>query len=300
MNIEVAHPFPNLTNWKCAFPVVERSASWTDKYENPHKVEKQKALVGLRNGAAHFLAYVGHKYHLLTNIEVFHYIFNKLAEILSPEQLELVEVKEHIDYGGRDTYIEIRFPNIRCDISGRGDVAFRMIFGNSYGGKSVTCVSGAIDFFCTNGMITGAFETRARRHTSGFTLAGIDGWIIDSINEFTSFNDRLKVYANTHITMGGTNALCEHLASNGYISKTFAKELPERIFAESTARGGNNIMPTVWDVYSAMTTFATHDKIRDTGNDHEFSTRMKRMRDADTVTRAAYAWVVRPSNSTDI
>jgi len=283
--------FPNLKDWRCGFPVVERTASWTDRHDKGHEVEKFKALVGLLDGSAHFLSYVGIGYKLLLNIEVFHYIFAKLEEVLTAEQLEGVAVTEHIDYGGRDSYIEIVFPNVRCDIAGRGDVAFRMIFGNSYGGKSVSCIAGAIDFFCTNGMVTGSFETKARRHTSGFTLTGLDKWITDSLDEFTTFNTRLQEYASMTFDYTSLMALTEVLADQRVISHQFSKSFPVNVLAEAEGRGGVGITEvSVWDVYSAMTTFATHADVRKTGNDHEFSTRMKRMRDADVVARAAAEW----------
>jgi hypothetical protein len=69
--------------------------------------------------------------------------------------------------------------SMQADTSLAGsDVAFRAIFHNGYGGTSLGCIiGGAINAFCTNGMILGDYDVVYRRHTSGLDASIAVDWL---------------------------------------------------------------------------------------------------------------------------
>lgn len=278
----INNPFPQ--DSELYFPVAERRNAWLDKYDNAHVIDKEKSLVRLMDGEPHWLANVGENYKVVRNNELFLYVEERMLDMFEPEQLQDVVVNEHMAYSGRDCYREYIFKNVTCDIGHGGQVAFRLIVGNSYGSKAVSLLYGAIDFWCANGMIIGSHEKQVRKHTSGITLAGIDTWITEGVSHFLAHGSRMWGWNRSWIPMDDAKQMFEWLADNNTLSKQMGNLIYNNAQAERDKRVDTPIhvgdpietMVNLWHIYSALTDWATHSDVRDTGNDHEANTRIER------------------------
>jgi hypothetical protein len=285
------NPFPQES--KLYFPVVERSNAWLDKMGKPHVIGKHKSLIRQdEDGKPQFLANVGKDYKTISNSELFPYIEEQLNQTLPRHVLKDVKVTDSMSYNGRDCWREYVFPNLRTDIDGGGDVAFRLIMGNSYGGTSLKTIAGAIDFFCTNGMIIGTYEKGVHKHTSGLSVKGIDKWVGDSVMYFTKHTEMLQRFSHIRVPTMYENTLFEHLHKTSVLSERRANELQGNMHNERNARSGRDTRPSLWHLYSALTTEATHFEVRNTGNDHEANTRISKQQSVNPVINAAEKYLL--------
>jgi hypothetical protein len=201
---------------------------------------------------------------------------------MHPDQVHGMRVTDKMSYGGRDCYREFVFPNMKCDLKG-GDVAFRMIVGNSYGSKAVTLMCGAIDFWCSNGMVFGVYEKTARKHTSGLTLNGLDQWIKQAQATFVTNSARLVKMTETPIGTTAFKQIEELLSDEALLSARHAAQIMESTRMEAQNRDMSVLNANAWHLYSALTAWASHGDVRDTGNDHEANTRYERSRHVERV-----------------
>jgi hypothetical protein len=128
-----------------------------------------KALIRQHGEGVKVLSVVKNSYKLVTHKEV----YDALTPILSEHD---VTVSTYHDADGAKAYIDVRFDKLTTSLAG-SNVAFRVIFHNGYGGTSLGCIIGAINAFCTNGMILGDYETVYRRHTSGLDASVALDWL---------------------------------------------------------------------------------------------------------------------------
>lgn len=283
------NPFPQES--KLYFPVVERDNAWVDKHGVAHKIDKQKSLVRVTDNGPLWLANVGENYGTVLNSELFPHMEQQMIEHIDTQYLTDVTVNEQMSYGGRDCYREYIFNQLRCDVDGRGDIALRIILGNSYGSKAVSMLYGAIDFWCSNGMIIGANEKQARKHTSGISISGMGAWVENAVSQFASHGQRVLKYNDTMIDLTKEDGLFEYLHKRNMLSDQQARRMQAAMHEERNKRRGRDIRPSLWDLYSALTAWASHSAVRDTGNDHEANTRIQRTQHAERVIRAAADWV---------
>ena len=119
-----------------------------------------------------------------------------------------------------------------------------------------------IDFFCTNGMISGEYDVTKKRHTKNFSvdgfLAAFDNSIErhqDIVMQYQRWADK-KIYNTDKVvrlfrklTTGNEQ---EPKKKNGLSGKLFAQYIDE-----ASVRGNN-----VFSLVSAMTHYASHDDDR--------------------------------------
>jgi hypothetical protein len=133
------------------------------------------------------------------------------------------------------------------------------------GTKSNLGVFGAVDFFCTNGMITGTYEQVRKKNTSGFSLSNFVDEIKQSHNNFIEHAKYLQLMADTNFGVSQMNNLKELLEPMG-MSKRMASSMHDLFLDEASVRGNN-----LWSLYSAMTNYSSHTnngfKLKDMGND---------------------------------
>jgi len=285
-------PFPQDST--LYFPVIERPDGWLDKHGAWHKDDNVKKLVRVTDKKPTVLATVGKNYRVVLNRDLHEHIEHHMLAKFEPSMLRDVQVRDDMAYNGRDCFRHYTFPSIRCEIADGGDIAFKIIVGNGYGSKAVQLISGAIDFFCSNGMITGVHEKAVRKHTSGLSLTGLDDWLVGSINLFTKHTDRLRELTRIGIAYKQEEPLFKHLVSKSLMSERHAKVLLDATLIERNRRSGSTVTnPTLWHLYSALTAWASHDDVRDTGNDHAAVTRIERGRHVERVISAATAFITK-------
>jgi hypothetical protein len=143
-----------------------------------------KALIRQHGEGVKILNVVKNSYKLVTHREV----YDALTPILNEHD---VTVSTYHDNDGAKAYIDVRFNGLTTSLAG-SKVAFRAIFVNGYGGTSFGCKVGAINFFCTNGMITGEHDVVYRRHTSGLdaSIAALYQTLTDFASHFEEYKLR--------------------------------------------------------------------------------------------------------------
>ena len=72
---------------------------------------------------------------------------------------------------------------------------------------------GAIDFFCTNGMITGEYDDIRRKNTSGFDIDKFIKELKGSTQAFYAQSERLQRFANKTLFVGDVKAMLESCSS---------------------------------------------------------------------------------------
>lgn len=283
-----SNPFPQES--KLYFRVVERPIGWLNQRSNEYtQIEKQKALIRAYAGGGTWLATVGENYKLVENCELFPHVEEHMTRVIKREYLEGVKTRESMSYLGRDCYREYIFPNLK--MPNDPDISFKLTISNSYGAKAVTCMYGAEDAFCSNGMIFGTAEKNARKHTSGLSLYGVEEWINGAVRQFTIHGKRIERYTATRIDLTREDGLFDYLVKKNLLSARRARETQHAMHREVDKRAPKQARPTLWHLYSALTDWATHSEVRDTGNDHEANTRIQRTQHAERVIVAADKWI---------
>jgi hypothetical protein len=150
------------------FPVAERGL-YVPLKAGTFQPSGYKALIRQQGEGIRVLSVVKNSYKLVTHKEV----HDALSPVLADHD---TTVATYHDADGVKAYIDVTFRKLVTSLGGT-DVAFRAIFHNGYGGTSLGCIVGAVNYFCTNGMILGDYETVYRRHTSGLDASIAADWL---------------------------------------------------------------------------------------------------------------------------
>ena len=235
------------------FPVGQRRIGWVNRDGGYEPINTHKALVRVTDDgtAAKVLGVVGDGYKLVHNKELFARVEDTLCKMIPVPSLHGVKISDKLSGWGRLCYREYVFPNLKCDIGGaiKSPIAFRMIVQNGYGGSALRIHAGAIEFFCTNGMISGEFESTYRKHTSGLEMSGIARTIERALKAFVDSQTKWRRWAETPVKHAAAMELFKELAN----SDRLCENLSQQYMRETDTRGNN-----LWSVYSALTYYASH------------------------------------------
>jgi hypothetical protein len=260
---------------KLYFDVWERPAYFKGAegyYEDPH----HKHIVRMKEDTLQptSIGLVGNKYKLLKNRELYEGIEDTFMETLTAEELHGVTRRDAISYNGGTCIRDYIFPAVRADItSKRSDIAFRVIAINGYDGSSTfKFYHGAIDFFCTNGMVSGSYDMIVKRHTSGLQVPRLTDRLRQSIDIFYKQSEQWSKWVGKEISDESAEE-CYKAMPN--VSERRVQQLMRQFRIECSSHGR-----TVWALYSAATFYASSDRgefaIRETNSDHKASTLMNR------------------------
>jgi len=123
---------------------------------------------------------------------------------------------------------------------------------------------GAIDFFCTNGMIRGEHDKVRRKNTANFTMDRFIRDLRESTQSFYAQSERLQGWANKPLYRGDVKSMLDTLLK----SDRMAEKMFGLYNQEASVRGQN-----VWALYSAFTNYASYAderngfNLRNTGKD---------------------------------
>jgi hypothetical protein len=234
------------------FPVAERKVGWERRDGGWERVNSHKAIIRIaQDGRPHVLSVVGANYRLIHNRELYSFVEDTMRKEMQPSELDGVQVKDKVAGWGRTCFREYVFPNIKCILGGstKSEIAFRLLVQNGYGGSALRMHAGAIEFYCTNGMISGEYESTYRKHTSGLYVSGIAPTVHKALATFSYSQSIWKRWATTPVHHQAAMDLFRELAS----SEKLRENLQDQYLRERDARGD-----TLWSVYSAMTYYASH------------------------------------------
>jgi len=258
----------------CFFNQQGNPRNWRHEVNSFHEDPNHKHIVRMFDGIPISIGLVGRNYKLLRNKDLCEGIEDTFMETLTKAELDGVSRQDKISYMGGTSIRDYIFPGIRVDIeSKRSNIAFRTIVINGYdGSSSFKFYHGAIDFFCANGMVSGAYDMTVRRHTSGLTIPSLTNKLRKSIDIFYKQADQWKHWVGKVISDEDAEECFKAMPN---VSERRVQQLMRQFRIESLSHGR-----TVWALYSAATYYASTDNgdfsIRETNSDHKASTLMNR------------------------
>jgi hypothetical protein len=252
------------------FDVWERPCFFVGSLDSDNVIyyedKDHKHIVRIINDKPISLGVVGINYKLLKNRELHKAAEDVFVEELTSDELKDVYTTDQISYLGGVCIRNYIFPEIKANIgSERSNIAFRVILINGYDGtSSVKIYHGAIDFFCTNGMVSGSHNMILKRHTSGLDTSYLTAEIRKCIGNFHDNAEKWRQWVIQPVRLFQVQECYEAIPG---ISKQRVKQLFDRYLYETTDHGH-----TVWAMYSAATFYASNGDgnfaVKDTGKDH--------------------------------
>lgn len=254
------------------FPVYEAPLFFQGN-DGQYKVDSHKSIVRMWNNEPKSIGIVSSKYRVAPTKAICQSIEEIFKEQMTNDELLGCTIRDQVAHYGSKTIRQYIFPNINKQISDKSNVGFRVVIVNGYdGSSSFKLHSGAIDFFCTNGMVTGSFDLTVRRHTSGFSIPQLTDRVRKNIDIFYKQADIWSQWVHRTITPEQAKECFEAIPN---ISERRVEQLMRQYLIEMQSHG-----PTVWALYSAATFYATHSegefKIRQTESNHQPITLLNR------------------------
>lgn len=196
---------------------------------------------------------VGSNYPYNPHPEYFKQIQETIIDNLSYNDVQNAKVRWKTGRWGAFALMDITLPEVRYTVTTKKhqtEVSQRIVALHGVDGLCSNQVYfGAIDVFCTNGLISGDWAKIRRKNTSNFSL----GKFIDELNEakadFHQQGRILQTWADREINMQKARDTLEAVMG----SEKKAKKMTQLYLVEASTRGHN-----VFSLYSALTNYATY------------------------------------------
>ncbi len=266
------------------FTAYERPLWYEGKTGTRYNANTHKALVRMNGDTPSVLNVVNSTYKVIQNAELFRAVEEGLRSTLGREASN-AHVIDNVAHGGRLCYRQYVFHELKVGSPEQHDILFRAIVVNGFGGSAIKLYAGAIDMFCTNGMVLGDFTTEYAKHTSGVKIARFTEVVEQAVDVFWKNKARWQMLRDTVIKS-------DELVLS-WLQKEFSERTGLKLFhqylIEKKVRGGSNM----WALYSALTYYSSHSTgdfaLRNTKNDHAAQTMLSRENDVRKVVDSA-AW----------
>jgi hypothetical protein len=239
-------------------------------YEQPvvsrdtrHTAEDKKMLTRTTPDGDVYLNVVNSGYRVVENAEVLEPLQRQMINYFDPLVLEDVKIKDTISANGNVCYAEYIFPKLKYGIETstghKTEFGLRFVMKNTFDGKgSVTMWSGLIDFFCTNGTVTGQYDVTRKRHSRNFNTDGFISAFEMSMTTHRQAVEKYQRYADTKVgSSTKVQQLFDKLTKTNRQDQKRSGGLSDRLFAQwmdEVRERGNNLFA----VQSAMTHYASH------------------------------------------
>ena len=232
----------------------------------PTKVKDKKYVINGETGD--YIGVVGDTFNCASHADFFGGVHDTITEHLGDAECENMNISWRIARSNAWAMMDMVLPNVTARIESdkhTTTVAQRIIALHGIDGScSNQTYFGAIDFFCTNGMIRGEHDKVRRKNTSNFSMDKFIRDLRESSQSFYAQSERLQQWAVKPLYVGDVKAMLETLLKSDRAS--------EKMFTlynqEAGVRGEN-----VWALYSAFTNYATYAderngfNLRNTGKD---------------------------------
>jgi hypothetical protein len=232
----------------------------------PTKVKDKKYVINGDTGE--YIGVVGDTFQCASHTEFFEGVHNTVTEHLGEAECEDMNMKWRTARQNAWAMLDMTLPNVTARIETdkhTTTIAQRIIALHGIDGScSNQTFFGAIDFFCTNGMIRGEHDKIRRKNTANFTMDRFIRDLREATQSFYAQSERLQGWANKPLFVGDVKAMLETLLK----SDRMADKMFSLYNQEASVRGQN-----VWSLYSAFTNYASHAderngfNLRNTGKD---------------------------------
>ena len=211
-------------------------------------------------GMEEYISVVNKDYRVVENAEILEPLQKQMINFFDPLVLQDVHIKDTILKNGRTCYSEYIFPKVKygiqTDVGHKTEFGLRFVMKNSFDGKgSVVMWSGLIDFFCTNGTVTGKYDVTRKRHTRNFSTDGFINAFEVTMNNHKEIVDGYQRLADKKVKHEQVVNLFNTLTKvkDRLRSGTLSEKLSNQYNSERYTRGDN-----AFAVMSAMTHYASH------------------------------------------
>ena len=232
----------------------------------PTKVKDKKYVINGYTGE--YIGVVGDTFNCASHTEFFEGVHDTVTENLGAAQCEDMNMKWRSARQNAWAMLDMTLPNVTARIETdkhSTTIAQRIIALHGVDGScSNQTFFGAIDFFCTNGMIRGEHDKVRRKNTANFTMDRFIRDLRESTQSFYAQSERLQGWANKPLYRGDVKAMLDTLLK----SDRMAEKMLGLYNQEASVRGQN-----VWALYSAFTNYASYAderngfNLRNTGKD---------------------------------
>ena len=237
------------------------------EYE-PTKVHDKKYVIN--NDTGEYLGIVGDGFKCASHKDFFEGVQNVMGDNI-PDAMTDTKVTWRTARNNAWAMMDMTLPNVTTTIEtdkhstkiGQRVIALHGIDGSC----SNQVFFGAIDFFCTNGMITGDYDKVRRKNTSNFCMDRFIQELNQSSVDFYKQAAMLQAWATKELPTYSTKGWIDFLST---ITKSDqkAKKMIHLVQQEVSKRGRN-----VFALYSAFTNYASYAderngfNLRNTGKD---------------------------------
>lgn len=247
------------------FDLIPQALDFSVEFEKT-KVKDKKYVINGKTGE--YIGVVGDTFNCANHADFFGGVHDTITENLGASECEDMKVSWKIAKGNAWALMDMTLPNVTARIESdkhSTTVAQRIIALHGIDGScSNQTYFGAIDFFCTNGMIRGEHDKIRRKNTSNFTMDKFIRDLRESSQSFYAQSERLQQWAVKPLFVGDVKNMLESLLK----SDRMAEKMFSLYNQEASVRGQN-----VWALYSAFTNYATYAderngfSLRNTGKD---------------------------------
>jgi hypothetical protein len=214
------------------------------------------------------LGIVGKSFQCASHGDFFRGVVSTATETLSEHDLEDAKYSFRTARNGAWAMLDITLPNVTMDISTdkfETEIGNRIISLHGIDGSCSNQVFfGAIDFFCTNGMITGDHDKVRKKNTSNFSMESFIYELNRARTDFYTQAQQMQVWAHTDLKYVDVSSLLDDMLG----SKRKSEKMYSLYMQEASTRGHNK-----FSLYSAITNYATYAderngfNLKNTGND---------------------------------
>lgn len=199
------------------------------------------------------LGIVGKSFRCASHGDFFRGVVETATETLSHDDLDGAKYGFRTARNGAWAMLDITLPNVTMDISTdkfETEIGNRIISLHGIDGSCSNQVFfGAIDFFCTNGMITGDHDKVRKKNTSNFSMESFIYELNRARTDFYTQAQQMQVWAHTDLKYVDVSSLLDDMLG----SKRKSEKMYSLYMQEASTRGHNKFA-----LYSAMTNYATY------------------------------------------
>jgi hypothetical protein len=215
------------------------------------RMSDKKYVINQTTG--HPLGIVGKSFQCASHGDFFRGVVETATETLSGHDLEDAKYSFRTARNGAWAMLDITLPNVTMDISSdkfETEIGNRIISLHGIDGSCSNQVFfGAIDFFCTNGMITGDHDKVRKKNTSNFSMESFIYELNRARTDFYTQAQQMQVWAHTDLKYVDVSSLLDDMLG----SKRKSEKMYSLYMQEASTRGHNKFA-----LYSAMTNYATY------------------------------------------